>query len=56
MMPNVGGYFVQNFVANIYHYLQYAFYKSKFLVSDHILAVIVFNRVQSVCNFINCVF
>eukprot|EP00066_Takifugu_rubripes_P000647 XP_003961304.1 PREDICTED: synaptonemal complex protein SC65-like [Takifugu rubripes] len=27
LMPNVGGYFVQNFVANIYHYLQYAYYK-----------------------------
>ncbi|XP_044033573.1 endoplasmic reticulum protein SC65-like [Siniperca chuatsi] len=27
MMPNVGGYFVEKFVATIYHYLQYAYYK-----------------------------
>ncbi|KAM6897204.1 endoplasmic reticulum protein SC65-like [Xenentodon cancila] len=27
LMPNVGGYFVENFVATIYHYLQYAYYK-----------------------------
>lgn len=42
LMPNVGGYFVHNFVANIYHYLQYAYYKRKFLVS--FLAVIIFSR------------
>uniref|UniRef100_A0A8C6KUW2 Prolyl 3-hydroxylase family member 4 (inactive) n=1 Tax=Nothobranchius furzeri TaxID=105023 RepID=A0A8C6KUW2_NOTFU len=27
LMPNVGGYFVKNLVATIYHYLQYAYYK-----------------------------
>ncbi|XP_061565319.1 endoplasmic reticulum protein SC65-like [Cololabis saira] len=27
LKPNVGGYFVENFVATIYHYLQYAYYK-----------------------------
>ncbi|XP_054454466.1 endoplasmic reticulum protein SC65-like [Anoplopoma fimbria] len=27
LMPNVGGYFVEKFVATIYHYLQYAYYK-----------------------------
>ncbi|XP_004078324.1 endoplasmic reticulum protein SC65-like [Oryzias latipes] len=27
LMPNVGGYFVENFVATLYHYLQYAYYK-----------------------------
>ncbi|XP_037546994.1 endoplasmic reticulum protein SC65-like [Nematolebias whitei] len=27
LMPNVGGYFVENFVATIYHHLQYAYYK-----------------------------
>lgn len=35
LMPNVGGYFLQNLVGNIYHYLQYADYKNEFLVSDH---------------------
>lgn len=29
LMPNVGGYFVENFVATIYHHLQYAYYKCK---------------------------
>lgn len=29
LMPNVGGYFVEKFVATIYHYLQYAYYKCK---------------------------
>jgi len=33
LMPNVGGYFVQNFVATLYHYLQYAYYKCKFSAS-----------------------
>ncbi|KAM8730310.1 endoplasmic reticulum protein SC65-like [Acanthopagrus schlegelii] len=28
LMPNVGGHFVEKFVATIYHYLQYAYYKS----------------------------
>lgn len=27
LMPNVGGYFVEKFVATIYHYLQFAYYK-----------------------------
>nr|XP_020460994.1 synaptonemal complex protein SC65-like [Monopterus albus] len=27
LMPNVGGYFVEKFVATIYHHLQYAYYK-----------------------------
>ncbi|KAI3365224.1 hypothetical protein L3Q82_010321 [Scortum barcoo] len=27
LMPNVSGYFVEKFVATIYHYLQYAYYK-----------------------------
>ncbi|XP_032429478.1 endoplasmic reticulum protein SC65-like [Xiphophorus hellerii] len=27
LKPNVGGYFVENFVPTIYHYLQYAYYK-----------------------------
>ncbi|XP_029933581.1 endoplasmic reticulum protein SC65-like [Myripristis murdjan] len=27
LMPNVGGYFVEKFMATIYHYLQYAYYK-----------------------------
>ncbi|XP_068439223.1 endoplasmic reticulum protein SC65-like [Clinocottus analis] len=27
LKPNVGGYFVERFVATIYHYLQYAYYK-----------------------------
>ncbi|XP_015253511.1 PREDICTED: synaptonemal complex protein SC65-like [Cyprinodon variegatus] len=27
LMPNVGGYYVENFVSTIYHYLQYAYYK-----------------------------
>ncbi|KAM4716367.1 cartilage-associated protein-like [Anableps anableps] len=27
LMPTVGGYFVENFVPTIYHYLQYAYYK-----------------------------
>ncbi|KAM9716913.1 endoplasmic reticulum protein SC65-like [Menidia menidia] len=27
LMPNVGGYFVENFLPTIYHYLQYAYYK-----------------------------
>uniref|UniRef100_UPI0037E8283E endoplasmic reticulum protein SC65-like n=1 Tax=Semicossyphus pulcher TaxID=241346 RepID=UPI0037E8283E len=27
LMPNVGGFFVEKFVATIYHYLQYAYYK-----------------------------
>lgn len=30
LMPNVGGYYVENFVSTIYHYLQYAYYKCKF--------------------------
>ncbi|XP_026171941.1 endoplasmic reticulum protein SC65-like [Mastacembelus armatus] len=27
LMPNVGGYFVEKFVATIYHYLQFVYYK-----------------------------
>ncbi|XP_036400449.1 endoplasmic reticulum protein SC65-like [Megalops cyprinoides] len=27
LMPNVGGYFVEKFVATMYHYLQFAYYK-----------------------------
>ncbi|KAL6094972.1 p3h4 [Pungitius sinensis] len=27
LMPNVGGYFVEPFVATVYHYLQFAYYK-----------------------------
>lgn len=27
MTPNVGGYFVEKFVATMYHYLQFAYYK-----------------------------
>ncbi|MEQ2209896.1 hypothetical protein XENOCAPTIV_005533, partial [Xenoophorus captivus] len=34
LMPNVGGYFVENFVPTIYHYLQYAYYKCKFSTSQ----------------------
>lgn len=34
LMPNVGGYFVENFVATIYHYLQYAYYKCKSTAED----------------------
>lgn len=37
LMPNVGGYFVQNFVANIYHYLQYAYYKCEIIVTTQLL-------------------
>lgn len=29
LMPNVGGYFVETFVATMYHYLQFAYYKCK---------------------------
>lgn len=36
LMPNVGGYFVENFVATIYHHLQYAYYKCKLSLS-HLL-------------------
>lgn len=34
LMPNVGGYFVQKFVATVYHYLQYAYYKCEFTISS----------------------
>lgn len=34
LMPNIGGHFVQNFVANIYHHLQYSYYKCNFSASD----------------------
>lgn len=34
LMPNVGGHFVQNFVANIYHHLQYSYYKCEFSASS----------------------
>ncbi|XP_070962941.1 cartilage-associated protein-like [Oncorhynchus clarkii lewisi] len=27
LMPNVGGYFVEKFIATMYHYLQFAYYK-----------------------------
>lgn len=27
LVPNVGGYFVDKFVATMYHYLQFAYYK-----------------------------
>lgn len=27
LIPNVGGYFVDKFVATMYHYLQFAYYK-----------------------------
>lgn len=27
LTPNVGGYFVEKFVATMYHYLQFAYYK-----------------------------
>ncbi|XP_034563985.1 endoplasmic reticulum protein SC65-like [Notolabrus celidotus] len=27
LMPNVGGFFVEKFLATVYHYLQYAYYK-----------------------------
>uniref|UniRef100_A0A672FVU4 Endoplasmic reticulum protein SC65-like n=1 Tax=Salarias fasciatus TaxID=181472 RepID=A0A672FVU4_SALFA len=27
LIPNVGGYFVENFMATLYHYLQYSYYK-----------------------------
>uniref|UniRef100_A0A3Q1EKZ6 Prolyl 3-hydroxylase family member 4 (inactive) n=1 Tax=Acanthochromis polyacanthus TaxID=80966 RepID=A0A3Q1EKZ6_9TELE len=27
LMPNIGGYFVEKFVATVYHHLQYAYYK-----------------------------
>lgn len=33
LKPNIGGYFVEKFVATIYHYLQFAYYKCKFTVS-----------------------
>lgn len=36
-MPNVKGYFVQNFVANIYHYLQYTYYKCEIIVTIQLL-------------------
>lgn len=29
LMPNVGGFFVEKFVATMYHYLQFSYYKSK---------------------------
>lgn len=35
-MPNVGGYFVQKFVASIYHYLQYAYYKCEFTAATEL--------------------
>lgn len=28
-MPNVGGFFVEKFVATMYHYLQFSYYKCK---------------------------
>lgn len=34
LMPNVGGHFVQNFVASIYHHLQYSYNKCEFSASD----------------------
>lgn len=37
LMPNVKGYFVQNFVANIYHYLQYTYYKCEIIVTIQLL-------------------
>lgn len=39
LMPNVGGYFVEKFVATIYHYLQYTYYKSKFTTELSITAL-----------------
>lgn len=30
LMPNVGGYFVEKFIATMYHYLQFAYYKCKY--------------------------
>lgn len=35
-MPNVRGHFVEKFVATIYHYLQYAYYKCTFTVSGYL--------------------
>jgi len=29
LIPNVGGYFVEKFVATMYHYMQFAYYKCK---------------------------
>lgn len=29
LKPSVGGYFIESFVATLYHYLQYAYYKCK---------------------------
>lgn len=29
LTPNVGGFFVEKFVATIYHYMQFAYYKCK---------------------------
>lgn len=31
LTPNVGGYFVEKFVATMYHYLQFAYYKCEIL-------------------------
>ena len=30
LTPSVGGFFVEKFVATMYHYLQFAYYKCKF--------------------------
>ena len=30
LMPSVGGFFVEKFVATMYHYLQFAYYKCEF--------------------------
>lgn len=30
LTPNVGGFFVDKFVATMYHYLQFAYYKCEF--------------------------
>ncbi len=43
LKPNVGGYFVEKFVATMYHYLQYAYYKSKFTVSLSATELPIFN-------------
>lgn len=30
LTPSVGGYFVEKFVATMYHYLQFSYYKCKY--------------------------
>ena len=41
LMPNVGGFFVEKFVATMYHYLQFAYYKRKSILAGYDVMMIV---------------